>query len=82
MGEITSRFLITPMMLLVRVVAEHLPLALDIIKHSDFLASKLNHPNCTGISPSAGSTDIPEQFDRKDWIGNCLTDAALSPCVS
>jgi hypothetical protein len=68
MREMAGRLLVAAMMQLVRVVAEHLPLAFDAIEHSDLLPCKLHHPNGTRIGLGTCTTDVPEQFDRKDGV--------------
>ena len=81
MGQIAGGLLVAATMQLVGVIAEHLTLALDVVEHADLMPRKLHHPNRTGISLGAGTANIPEQFDRNDWVAREFAEPSVAACI-
>src|SRR5215472_10839008 len=81
MRQGAAGFVIGTMMELLRVVAEHLTLTLDVVEHSNFLMHELHNPNGTGICLRTRTSDVPIEAQGENWITSDVSDAILLTCL-
>src|SRR4029079_3220333 len=77
MRQRAQRLLVAPVMQLVRVIAKHLSLSLEVIENTNLLSNELTNPNRTWLGFRSGAANIPEQPNGQQRIGRHLPDAAL-----